>query len=56
MIKEAYIFETNCITPIGFDVTSNIENIGNEVSGIQLHDKPKLINVHFYASIINNTD
>jgi 3-oxoacyl-[acyl-carrier-protein] synthase-1 len=56
MIKEVYITETNCITPIGFDVTANIKNIGNEVSGIQLHNKPKLFNVPFYASIINDTD
>ena len=56
MIKEVYITETNCITPIGFDVAANIKNIGNEVSGIQLHDKPKLLNVPFYASIINDDD
>jgi 3-oxoacyl-[acyl-carrier-protein] synthase-1 len=56
MIKEVYITETNCITPLGFDVASNVTNIGNEVSGIQLHDKPKLLNVPFYASIINDED
>lgn len=56
MIKEVYIAETNCITPIGFDVASNIKNIGEEVSGIQLHDKPMLFSVPFYASIINDVD
>lgn len=56
MIKEVYITETNCITPIGFDVATNIKNIGNEVSGIQLHDIPKLFHVPFYASIIDDTD
>jgi 3-oxoacyl-[acyl-carrier-protein] synthase-1 len=56
MIKEVYITATNCITPIGFDVAANIKNIGNEVSGIQLHDKPKLFNVPFYASIIDDSD
>ena len=56
MIKEVYITETNCITPIGFDVTTNVTNIGNAVSGIQLHDKPKLFNAPFYASIINDED
>jgi 3-oxoacyl-[acyl-carrier-protein] synthase-1 len=56
MLREVYIIETNCITPIGFDVAANIKNIGNEVSGIQLHNKPKLFNVPFYASIINDTD
>ena len=56
MVKEAYISETNCITPIGFDVSSNIKNIENEVSGIQLHDNPKLLNGPFYASIIDDVD
>jgi 3-oxoacyl-[acyl-carrier-protein] synthase I len=56
MIKEVYITETNCITPIGFDVSANVENIGKEVSGIQLHDNPKLLNTSFYASIINDAD
>jgi len=56
MIKEVYITETNCITPIGFDVASNIKNIRNAVSGIQLHDKPKLFNSPFYASIISDVD
>jgi 3-oxoacyl-[acyl-carrier-protein] synthase-1 len=54
MIREVYITETNCITPLGFDVASNIKNIRNEVSGIQLHDNSKLLNVPFYASIIND--
>ena len=56
MIKEVYITETNCITPIGFDVATNIKNIGNEVSGIQLHPIPKLFHVPFYASIIDDAD
>jgi 3-oxoacyl-[acyl-carrier-protein] synthase-1 len=56
MIKEVYITETNCITSIGFDVATNVKNIGNAVSGIQLHDKPKLLNVPFYASIIKDAD
>jgi 3-oxoacyl-[acyl-carrier-protein] synthase-1 len=56
MIKEVYITETNCITPIGFDVVANIKNIGNEISGIQLHDKPNLFNAPFYASIVNDTE
>ncbi|WP_281226026.1 beta-ketoacyl-[acyl-carrier-protein] synthase family protein [Flavobacterium aquiphilum] len=56
MIKEVYINETNCITPLGFDVASNIKNIRNAVSGIQLQDKPKLFNSPFYASIISDVD
>jgi 3-oxoacyl-[acyl-carrier-protein] synthase-1 len=55
MMKEVYISETNCITPIGFDVISNIKNIGNTVSGIQLQDNPKLLNKLFYAAVINDS-
>ncbi len=55
MMKEVYISETNCITPIGFDVISNIKNIGNTVSGIQLQDNPKLLNKPFYAAVINDS-
>lgn len=56
MIKEVYITETNCITPLGFDVASNIKNIAEEVSGIQLHDKPKLFDMPFYASVIDDAN
>ncbi|WP_100430293.1 beta-ketoacyl synthase [Flavobacterium sp. 1] len=55
MMKEVYITETNCITPIGFDVAANIKNIGNVVSGIQLQDNPKLLNTPFYAAVINDS-
>jgi 3-oxoacyl-[acyl-carrier-protein] synthase-1 len=56
MLQEVYITETNCITPIGFDVATNIKNIGDEVSGIQLHDNALLMKAPFYASIINDAD
>jgi 3-oxoacyl-[acyl-carrier-protein] synthase-1 len=56
MIREVYITETNCITPIGFDVAANIKNIGNEVSGIQLHQNTTLMATPFYASIIKDED
>jgi 3-oxoacyl-[acyl-carrier-protein] synthase-1 len=56
MAKEVFIAEMNCITPLGFDVFSNIKNIENGVSGIQLHNKPKLFAAPFYASIIEDVD
>lgn len=56
MMKEVYISETNCITPIGFDVAANIKNIGNEVSGIQLQDNPTLFHTPFYASVVNDDE
>lgn len=54
MTKEVFITETNCITPIGFDVAANIKNIIDGVSGIQLHQNMELMKVLFYASIIND--
>jgi len=56
MLQEVYITETNCITPIGFDVATNVKNIGNAVSGIQLHHNTLLMKTPFYASIINNDE
>jgi 3-oxoacyl-[acyl-carrier-protein] synthase-1 len=52
MIREVYITETNCITPLGFDVASNIEAIVRGDSGIQLHQDISLMPIPFYASII----
>ncbi|OXG03476.1 beta-ketoacyl synthase N-terminal-like domain-containing protein [Flavobacterium araucananum] len=54
MSKEIYITQTNCITPLGFDVQSNIEAIVRGDSGIQLHEDPSLMPIPFYASIIDD--
>jgi len=56
MIKEVFITETNCITPIGFDVAANVKNINASVSGIQLHQNLSLMKAPFFASIINDMD
>ncbi|NDP28146.1 MAG: beta-ketoacyl synthase [Flavobacterium sp.] len=54
MQREVYITETNCITPIGFDVATNIKNIIGRVSGIQWYQNVDLMKMPFYASIIND--
>lgn len=54
MKKEVYITRTNCITPLGFDVESNIEAIVRGDSGIQQHNDISLMPMPFYASIIND--
>lgn len=54
MIREVYITATNCITPLGFDVESNIDALVNGKAGIQQHEDSSLMPVPFYASIINN--
>ncbi len=56
MLKKVYISQTNCITPIGFDVISNIDNIINGLSGIQKHTDSSLMKDSFYASIINENN
>lgn len=56
MTREVYISETNCITPLGFDVADNIKNIAGSVSGIHLHQNEDLMKMQFYASIINDDD
>ena len=53
MIREIYIAETNCITPLGFDVESNVEAILRGESGIQLHGDVSLMPNSFYASIVS---
>lgn len=54
MLKEIYITQTNCITPLGFDVEANIEAILRGDSGIQLHNDISLMTNPFYASIISD--
>jgi 3-oxoacyl-[acyl-carrier-protein] synthase I len=56
MSRKVYISNTNCITPLGFDVATNVNNIEKEISGIQKHDDASLMKVSFYASIVNNDD
>ena len=54
MIREVFITETNCITPLGFTLETNIQNIENGVSGIRLHENLGLMKTSFYASIIDD--
>ena len=54
MLRETYITQTNCITPLGFDVESNVEAILRGDSGIQLHNDISLMPNPFYASIITD--
>lgn len=54
MTKQAYITKTNCITPLGFDVASNIQNISAGISGIQLHQNNNLQGKKYYAATISD--
>ncbi len=52
--KSTYITQTNCITPLGFDVISNWEALQSGKSGIQLHHNVGVLNT-FCASIISSS-
>jgi len=49
-----YIAGTNCITPLGFDVESNVLNILNGNSGIRLYTNTKLLATPFHAGIVDD--
>lgn len=53
MKKEIYITDYNCVTPLGFDVSSNWNALLEGKSGVALH---KIINSQeaFYASMIDS--
>ncbi|MEO8515622.1 MAG: beta-ketoacyl synthase N-terminal-like domain-containing protein [Flavobacterium sp.] len=51
MVKNVYITDTNCITPLGFDVASNWNSLLKADSGIKLNEKLGMLE-SFYASII----
>ncbi|RZJ63562.1 MAG: beta-ketoacyl synthase, partial [Flavobacterium sp.] len=51
--KDVYIANTNCVTPLGFDVQKNIEKISNGVSGISLQDDHALMADPFYAGVVD---
>lgn len=54
MSKNCYIIQTNCITPLGFDVDSNFEAMLNGISGIQWHENSTLLSSSFYAATIDS--
>lgn len=53
-LKKVYIADTNCITPLGFDVNTNIDAIEKGTSGIELHNN-SMMPSSFYAGIIDDT-
>lgn len=53
MSRNVYISATNCITPLGFDVDTNVRNIINGISGISKHYDQHNEKT-FYTASINN--
>jgi len=52
--KSTYITHTNCITPLGFDVESNLTSIAAGISGIERHEDSRLMASSFYAGAIQD--
>jgi len=52
-LKNVYITHTNCITPLGFDVESNVQAIAKGETGISRQENGMLPEP-FYAGVINN--
>lgn len=55
-LKEVYIKQTNCITPLGFDVEHNIHNIEDGITGISLQENKKLMDTPFYAGVVKDNE
>ncbi|ESU19916.1 beta-ketoacyl synthase [Flavobacterium cauense R2A-7] len=53
MKKNVYITDTNCVTPLGFDVVSNWDALLKGQSGIGLHEKLGMLE-SFYAAVIDS--
>ena len=54
MIRDVYITDTNAITPLGFDVATNMANLRAGISGIQLQETDLPLATPFYASVISD--
>lgn len=52
MNKNVYITDSNCITPLGFDVNSNWDALQNGISGIKKQENVGQL-TSFYSSIID---
>ena len=52
-LKNVYITHTNCITPLGFDVATNVQAVAGGVTGISHQQDSNLLPEAFYASVID---
>jgi 3-oxoacyl-[acyl-carrier-protein] synthase I len=54
MAKNVYIAQTHCITPLGFDVDTNIAAISAGETGINYINNEKLMPQAFYGAVIDD--
>lgn len=55
MKRSVFITQTNCVTPLGFDIESNWKALSEGRSGIQRHENNNLLPIPFQAAIIEDT-
>lgn len=53
-LRSVYISHTNCVTPLGFDVESNVHALEKGISGISRQDNPALMDAPFYSGVIDD--
>lgn len=53
-LRSVYISHTNCITPLGFDVESNVAALEEGATGISRQDNPVLMDAPFYSGVIDD--
>lgn len=53
-LRSVYISHTNCVTPLGFDVESNVHALEKGISGISRQDNPALMDAPFYSGAIDD--
>lgn len=52
-LRNVYIAQTNCVTPLGFNVEDNVQAVANGVSGISLQNS-SLMQSPFHAGVIDD--
>lgn len=52
-LRNVYIAQTNCVTPLGFNLEDNVYAVANGISGISLQNS-NLMQLPFYAGVIDD--
>jgi len=55
-MNSIYLSHNNIVSSLGFDSETVVDEISNEISGLQLVDRPEILNRPFYSSMIPTND
>jgi 3-oxoacyl-[acyl-carrier-protein] synthase-1 len=53
-VKDVYISNTNCVTPLGMDVHANAKAVAKAVTGIAYYADSPLMNIPFHAGMVSD--